>query len=200
MTRILLVCGSQRRDSFNARLLAHLAGGLPAPCVLDTLAPEDVDLPLFDQDREAEPDLVERVATIHARFRKCHGIIVASPEYNGLLTPYLKNLIDWVSRLPRVDRRFDSPFVGRPVLLCSASTGSSGGAVAIPSARALFGYIGCVVIGDTICVPAAAQIWTDAGYRFETAFEARIEAALVRLQKLAHDFAGARQAPLEVAA
>jgi NAD(P)H-dependent FMN reductase len=199
MTRILLVCGSQRRDSFNARLIAHLAARLRAPCVFDLLAPQDVDLPLFDQDREAEPALVARVAAVHARFLACHGMVVASPEYNGQLTPYLKNLVDWVSRLARIDRRFDSPFIGRPVLLCSASTGPSGGAVAIPSARALFGYIGCIVLGDTLCVPNATQAWSDCGYQFDAIFETRIEAALLRLQGLAHGFAEANAAALEVA-
>ena len=187
--RLLLVCGSQRRASFNARLLAHLAERLRAPCQFDLLAPQDVDLPLFDQDRESEPALVARVASVHARFLACHGIIVASPEYNGQLTPYLKNMVDWVSRLARIDARYASPFVGRPALLCSASTGASGGTVAIPSARALFGYIGCVVLGDTLCVPHAAQAWSDGRYQFDANFEARIAAALLRLQGLAQGFA-----------
>jgi len=181
MTRLLLVCGSQRRESFNARLLAHLARRLRSQCEIDDLASPDVDLPLYNQDLESEPEIVERVIRLHRRFDASNAILVASPEYNGQLTPFLKNLIDWISRIPRIDRRFGSPFVGRPVLLCSASTGSTGGAVAIPAARALFGYVGCVVLGDAICLPCAHQVWTGEELRPDAMLEARIEAGLARL-------------------
>jgi hypothetical protein len=45
-------------------------------------------------------------------------------------------IVAWVSRLAHVDGRFDNPFCDHPLLLCSASTGRSGGAIAMPHARA----------------------------------------------------------------
>jgi NAD(P)H-dependent FMN reductase len=187
--RLLLIPGSPRKASFNARLLDEFASRLESLCEIDWLAPEQVDLPLFNQDLETDPDIVARVATLHRRFAGSHGLVVASPEYNGQLTPYLKNLIDWVSRLSWIDARFAQPFVDRPTLLCSASTGGSGGALAIPHARALFGYIGCVVIGDTVCLPHAGQAWTGDGYAFDPELDARIDGALQRVLGLATSFA-----------
>jgi chromate reductase, NAD(P)H dehydrogenase (quinone) len=186
---LLLVPGSMRRESFNARLLQDLAWRLQGRCRVDFLAPEQVELPLFDQDLEADPQMILRLAGLHRRFSACHGMIVASPEYNGQLPPYLKNLIDWTSRLAHIDPRFDNPFLDRPVLLCSATTGSSGGAVAMASARALFAYIGCLVIGDRLCLPYAAESWTDVGYLFEPFFDERIDSALGRVLRLAGNFA-----------
>ena len=100
MTRLLLFCGSQRRASLNARLLDEVARLVPDGVTLDMLPPNAVDLPLFDQDREEDPTVRGRLAILHARFAAADALILASPEYNGLMTPYLKNLIDWVSRLP----------------------------------------------------------------------------------------------------
>ena len=191
MTRLLLVSGSQRRESLNARLLRHLAEPLEGRCDIELLEPQDVDLPLFNQDLEADPAVMRRVHSVHQRFQRCHGLIVASPEYNGQLTPYLKNLIDWVSRLAYIDTRFVNPFIDLPVLLCSASSGWSGGALAIPQARSLFGYVGCLVIGDTVCVPNAGQAWTDAGYMFDPFFDEQIQIATERVLRLADDFARA---------
>jgi chromate reductase, NAD(P)H dehydrogenase (quinone) len=190
--RLLLVSGSRRRDSYNSRLLHHLAQGCLSRCSVEILDPAQTDLPLFDQDLEADPNVIESVAALHRRFETAHGLVVATPEYNGMPTPYLKNIVDWVSRLPCVDPRFVNPFRERPLLLCSASTGWSGGAVAIPHARALFGYLGCVVIGEAVCVPHAEQAWADGAYRFDPFFEAQIDAAAGQLVRLAAALVPAR--------
>jgi NAD(P)H-dependent FMN reductase len=187
MARVLLISGSLRADSLNTRLLRHLAERLSGRCEVDLLLPQQVELPLFDQDLEGDPDVVAQVAALHRRVSNHDALIVASPEYNGQLTPYLKNLVDWVSRLAYVDRRFGPAFCDRPVLLCSASTGSSGGSVAVPHARALFGYVGALVVGDTVCIPHAERAWVaELGFAFDDGQAARIDAALARVLALAH--------------
>jgi NAD(P)H-dependent FMN reductase len=188
MPKLLLLCGSQRRESFNARLLNHIAQHLGVTCSFFTAEPFAERLPLFNQDLENDPTLRPIVAELHQAFMACDGILVASPEYNGQLTPYLKNMIDWVSRLAYIDPTFDNPFVDKPVLLCSASTGSSGGTAGIPSARALFGYVGSLVFGETLCVPFADQAWTEAGYFFDDDFENRIHNLSQRFASHAEHF------------
>ncbi|MBU6267934.1 MAG: NAD(P)H-dependent oxidoreductase [Sphingomonadales bacterium] len=163
MTRLLLVCGSQRRASLNGRLLDAVSGHVPGGVILDRLRGDDVDLPLFDQDREHEPALLDRLRPLHARFVAADALIVASPEYNGLMTPFLKNLIDWVSRLPRIDPAAPDAFVDRPVLLLSATPGWSGGGLGIAALRALFGHVGAIAFGETICLPYAADAWDESG-------------------------------------
>ncbi len=193
MTQLLLLSGSQRQESFNARLLNHLAQHVEDSCGLLTAAPFAEYLPIFNQDLENEPTIRAQVTELHAVFMACDGIVVASPEYNGQLTPYLKNIIDWVSRLAYIDPAFDNPFVDKPVLLCTASTGGSGGAMGIPSARALFGYVGGVVFGETISVPFAHQAWTDAGYFFEGDFEDHLQHVIQRFAKQARHFHADKQ-------
>jgi len=188
MTQLLLLSGSQRQESLNARFLNHIAQQLEGPCDFLTAMPFAENLPLFNQDLENDPAVRAQVAELHQAFVACDGIVVASPEYNGQLTPYLKNMIDWVSRLAYIDSSFDNPFVDKPVLLCSVSTGNSGGSVGIPFARALFGYVGGIVFGETLCVPFAHQAWTEAGYFFDGEFEDRIQSVSQRFAEQARSF------------
>lgn len=159
MTRILLLCGSQRRHSLNARLLDVLQAALPPGATPDRLRPEEVPLPLFNAEDEGDPAVQAILRPVHARFHAADALIVASPEYNGMMTPFLKNLIDWVSRLPRLDPAAPNAFLDRPVLLASASPGWSGGAMGIPPLRALLGHVGALPFGETITLPYADQAW-----------------------------------------
>jgi len=197
--KLLLISGSQRRASYNSRLLGCLAQRFEGSARLDWLLPAEVGLPIFDQDLELEPQPQLAAARLHARIAAADALVVATPEYNGQLTPYLKNLVDWVSRLPRLDSHFEPAFCDRPVLLCSASTGSSGGASAIVQARALFGYVGAVVLGDTVCIPNAQDCWDDAlGFCLSEAMEQRMDEACGRLLRLARHFhQTSRQTPVE---
>lgn len=192
--RLLLVPGSQRCESYNTRLLQDFRLRLRGRCQPELLMPGEVDLPLFNQDLESDPAVRDKVLALHGRIGRSHGLIVATPEYNGQLPPYLKNLVDWVSRLAWIAPEHGQAFADRPVLLCSASTGRSGGAVAIPHARALFGYVGCVVIGDTVCVTNAGQAWTGDGFAFPDWQHAQIDSALERVLRLATDFAASASA------
>jgi len=185
LTRLLLVAGSPRRASLNAALLDLLALRLQGRCQIDRLHPGEVRLPVFNQDLEDDAATMAQVAALHRRFAACDGLLVASPEYNGQQPPYLKNLVDWVSRLAHVDPQADNPFLERPVLLCTASTGWSGGALAIPHARALFGHLGADALGEPLCVPHAEQAWDGEGAVGDPFLEDRIDAAAERILRAA---------------
>jgi NAD(P)H-dependent FMN reductase len=152
MSRVLLVPGSLRRGSYNRALLDYLQTHLPDHATVDVLEPHSVLLPFFNEDLEQTPAVIEAVRPVHAQFCAADALIVASPEYNGQITGYLKNTIDWVSRLPYLSPHFDNAFLDKPTLLCSASTGHSGGAVGIGAARLLLAYVGANVLGGAICV------------------------------------------------
>ena len=162
MTRILLICGSQRVASLNARLLEELARYIPPGITADCLG--RITLPLFDQDIERDPAILSEVAALHARILMADALILASPEYNGMMTPYLKNMVDWISRLPRIDGAVANAFLDKPVLLCSATPGHSGGGLGILALRTLFGHIGAIPFGEAICVPYAGAAWDEAGH------------------------------------
>lgn len=185
MTRLLLVSGSLRQDAWNTRLLHYLAEPLHAEATLDVLLPSEVTLPLFDQDLEHDPLLRPALLAVHQRFAACDGLLIASPEYNGQPTAYLKNLIDWVSRLSYLDSGLANPFHGKPVLLCSATTGWSGGAQGLQAARSLFAYLGALVLGETITVAHVDQTWDGERFQFDPFFADYLFRTSQRLSALA---------------
>ncbi len=208
LPRLLLFPASLRRHSHQRRLIEHIAGRIASRCRVDLLAAEQVGLPLFNQDLEADPAVLDQVRRLHQRVAGADGIIVASPEYNGHVSPFLKNTVDWISRLARIDPACagQGAFRGKPLLLASASTGWTGGILGLRDARAIFGYLGCLVAAEQICV-SDAELWasdaepicvsdaapwtTGRGFRFEPGFAARIDAILAGFLELATTLAGA---------
>ena len=178
---VLLWSGSQRKDSLNTQLLEQLALEIPATFQVERLDAAALQLPLFDQDLEAQPEPLRNVLHLHAQVSRCDAIVLASPEYNGQVTPYLKNTVDWMSRLPYLDATLANPFLDRPVLLCSASPSWRGGAGGLAHARALFAYVGAMVMGDTVSVPFADQCASDWGFVWDPAVQERALFSVSRL-------------------
>lgn len=165
MSRFLLICGSQRTGSLNARLLSDLARYVPAGHEVDRFTPGEIKLPLFDAALEQGSALRAHLVNLHARFRAADAFLIASPEYNASMSPFLKNLLDWISRLPWLDPTAPNAFLDKPALLCSATPGWSGGALGLVPLRAVLAYLGAVPFGEAITLPHAAQAWDDAGRR-----------------------------------
>ncbi|MGZ4995360.1 MAG: NADPH-dependent FMN reductase [Methylobacter sp.] len=165
MKKILIFPGSQRKQSINRRLAVHFETLLNQEFDVEMLEPDKVDLPLFNQDMENDSDIIDRVKRVHARFLNADGLIVVSPEYNGSVSPYLKNTVDWVSRLPRIraEQRYINPFHGKPMLLAAATPGHSGGVLGLQSARNVFSYLGSLILAEQITIPYADDAWEDDG-------------------------------------
>ena len=185
MKKVLLLSGSQRKESLNQRLLANLAKRIEPQVTVDMVQHGEINLPLFDQDLELNPEIQKNVFNLHSRIASSEALIVACPEYNGLITPYLKNTIDWVSRLQYLNSSCSNAFLDKPVLLVSVSTGWSGGAVGLPSARTLLGYVGCHVLGGSISIPTVSQYVKDSGFSFSADYENLIKFHLERFLRVA---------------
>jgi chromate reductase len=115
MVALLGICGSLRKASINRALLDAVREVLPAHAQMARY--DDLDLPIFNSDREDPAGVVQLKAAIAA----ADGIVFAVPEYNYSVPGGLKNALDWVSRPP--DR---SPMRGKPIGLVGAATGMSG--------------------------------------------------------------------------
>ena len=163
MKKIIIFPGSQRKQSLNRRLGSYLESRLKQSFMVELLEGESVNLPLFNQNLESDPLILEEVTLVYQQFFKADGIIVISPEYNGSFTPYLKNTVDWVSRLPRLFgvERYSNPFYGKPILLASATPGRSGGTLGLQSTRNLFAYVGGLLMAEQISLPFAGEAWDE---------------------------------------
>ncbi|WP_329740518.1 NADPH-dependent FMN reductase [Dyella sp. A6] len=137
---ILGISGSLRRASFNTALL-HAAQELMPDGTVITI--HDLhDLPLFDQDVEAQGDPALVVALKDA-VTQADALLLACPEYNGGITGVLKNAIDWLSR-PGVSRDA-APLAGKRVCIMGASPGVTGTVRAQDQLRLILRRAGAVV-------------------------------------------------------
>jgi chromate reductase, NAD(P)H dehydrogenase (quinone) len=117
--RILTLCGSLRRGSFNRQLLG--AAGELAPSGLKLVeGPGLGGIPLYNADDDGD-NPPETVKELRQALREADGLILASPEYNYGIPGVVKNALDWASR-PASDASISK----LPTLLLGASGGGSG--------------------------------------------------------------------------
>jgi chromate reductase, NAD(P)H dehydrogenase (quinone) len=118
---IVTLCGSVRKDSYNAALLRALPNIASGDMVF-TPGPSTADIPIYDGDLETVSGFPPAITGLATQIRDADGVLIVSPEYNYSVPGGLKNLLDWVSRTP------NQPFAGKPVLIQSVSGGMYGGA------------------------------------------------------------------------
>ena len=161
--RILAFAGSVRRESFNRRLLpAAIDGARAAGAEVTHIELADYPLPLFDQDMEARDGLPANALKLKELFKSHAGLLLACPEYNGSITPLLKNTLDWVSR-KHGSEPGSVPYKRKVVGLLSASDGRWGGIRGLSQVRHTLTILGCVVLPEQYCLSAAGQAYDEAG-------------------------------------
>ena len=93
MKKIAVLVGSLREQSYNknlAKSLERAAAGELEFCYVD------MNMPLFNQDLEAEPP--ESVVKDREIVAGADGVLLVTPEYSRSTTGVMKNALDWLSR------------------------------------------------------------------------------------------------------
>lgn len=140
MTKIAVVVGSLRKESFNlklARALEKLSAGK-----LEFSFVKIGDLPLFNQDLES--NVPAPVITLKQEIESADGVLFVTPEYNRSIPGVLKNAIDWASR-----PYGKSSWAGKPAAICGTSPGAVGAAVAQNHLRSICaGFLDMKLMGQ----------------------------------------------------
>jgi len=153
--KILAFSGSSRDGSYNAMLLdVAVAGAVVAGAEVDVLNLRSLELPLFDADLEQAEGLPEGVRQLKAQMMAHQGFLIASPEYNGSISPALKNAIDWASR-PNGSEPPLACFADKVAAICSASPGALGGLRGLVHVRAILSNLKVLVLPDQVAVGEA---------------------------------------------
>ena len=161
--KVLAFAGSVRRESFNRRLLpAAIDGARGAGAEVTHIELADYPLPLFDQDMEERDGLPANARKLKELFKASDGLLLACPEYNGSITPLMKNTLDWVSRQDGAESG-TVPYKRKVVGLVSASDGRWGGIRGLTQVRHTLTILGCVVLPEQYCLSAASQVYDEAG-------------------------------------
>lgn len=146
MTSLLFISGSTRKESINMKL-AKLAGKRASEkgMKVELVNISDYKMPIFNGDIEDQQGIPDNARIIRNKIAAADGIFIASPEYNGSITPILKNMIDWTSR-PDGNVPGLAAYRGKVVALAAASPGSLGGLRGLAHVREILGGIGCFMV------------------------------------------------------
>lgn len=148
--KILAFSGSARKASLNQQFLVaavEAVRGEGGEVTLISL--KDYPLPLYDGDLEEATGLPANTRKLVDLIKGHAGLLVASPEYNSMITPLLKNTIDWCTRAD------DDPFPGRVAAVIAASPGALGGIRSLRCTQQLLLHLGCHVVPGNTMLPQA---------------------------------------------
>jgi len=152
--KLIFFSGSCRKNSFNKKLAknaALLAAAQGATATEIDLA--EYDMPIYNGDFEESNGLPENAIKLKRVFVENDGFFIASPEYNGSISPLLKNTLDWISR-PHTDKEPPlSAYKGKVSAIASASPGGLGGLRGLVPLRMLLSNINVTVIPEQIAIP-----------------------------------------------
>ncbi|MFP5405788.1 MAG: NADPH-dependent FMN reductase [Gammaproteobacteria bacterium] len=112
---VAVIVGSLRKESYSRRLALAMAKLAPPSLKLEIV--EIGNLPLFNQDHEADP--VPAVVDFKKRIAAADAVLFVTPEYNRSVPGVLKNAIDVASR-----PYGQSAWSGKPGAVVSNSPGA----------------------------------------------------------------------------
>lgn len=155
--RVLGLCGSLRRGSYNRRLLAAAASELPDDVTLPAFE-RLADVPPYSEESDGDERTPMAVRVLREAIAAADAVLIATPEYNASVPGLLKNALDWASRpFP------DNVLHGKPVAVVGASTGVFGAVWAQAEVRKVLKTIGAHVIDGELPVGQAHQAFTADG-------------------------------------
>ena len=143
--RIVVMAGSRRREALSRRVAHACAQALrDAGAEVELVDLDDYPVPLYDGDLEAASGLPEGIVRLQRVLHASDGLLVVNPEYNGSLTPLLKNTLDWCSRPNPADpeRSGGKVYAGRAAAVVGTSPGALGGIRVLFHVRDVLGYLG----------------------------------------------------------
>lgn len=147
---LLVLLGSLRADSLNARLtaaaLTHLPEGIDA-----TVYAGLADLPFYSEDLDGAT-VPENVHRFRAAVADSDAVLVVTPEYNGSMSAVVKNAIDWASR-----PRGEAAIAGKPAAVLAASGSPRAAQWAREDAIRVLRVAGAQPLEDTVGIGSAWQ-------------------------------------------
>ena len=138
-TKIAVIVGSLRKDSFNRKLATALAALAPADFTFEQVRIDD--LPLYNQDDDDNP--APQVTRLREEIKAADAVLFATAEYNRSIPGVLKNAIDHASR-----PWGKSVWGGKPVGVVGVSVGAAGTCMAQQHLRNVISYLNMPQFGQ----------------------------------------------------
>jgi NAD(P)H-dependent FMN reductase len=184
--RIAVLAGSVREGSYN-RLLADLAAARLSAHGAHVTAVDlaNYELPIYRHEIEAA-GIPGAALALKRLFQDQDALFVTTPEYNGSISPLLKNALDWASRPTDAEVLTAlSAYRGKAAAIASASISPFGGLRALAHLRQILGTVQMLVIPEQVMVPHALTAFDTDGTLKDTLPEALLDAQAKRLVEVA---------------
>jgi len=160
--KILVIPGSLRTGSLNARLAATIAVELAqAGAEVTRISLADFALPIYDGDLQAKSGVPKHAINLKRMMSAHHGVLIVTPEYNSSVPALLKNAIDWVSRVQDSGETRGQVFGERAFAIAAASHGRLGGTRALAALRLILSACQATVIPNQLALSFAAEAYDD---------------------------------------
>ena len=139
MKRIATIAGSNSSKSINKELVHFVGGLMKDDTQVDNLDLIKYDVPIYNPDREKETGVPEKITELFNLLKMYDAFIIATPEHNGGLPAFFKNILDWLSRVDR------DVFGDKPTLLLATSPGRFGAGKALSTLSGMLPHFGADV-------------------------------------------------------
>lgn len=161
---VLAFAGSAREESMNKKLVieaSNVARELGGRVTFIDF--KDYPIPLYNGDLEKNEGMPAKAKELRQLMIQSDVILIASPEYNGSVSPLLKNALDWASRNEQGGSSRDA-FRGKKFVIMSATPGSSGGTRGLVHLKSIIENIGGTVVAKQVAIPTAYEAFDDQGH------------------------------------
>ena len=160
--KILVIPGSLRTGSLNARLAATIAVELAeAGAEVTRISLADFPLPIYDGDLQTRSGVPKNAVDLKRMIGTHHGVLIVTPEYNSSVPALLKNAIDWVSRVHDAHESRGQVFRGRAFAVAGASHSRLGGSRALAALRLILSACHALVIPNQLALAFADEAYDD---------------------------------------
>jgi len=160
--KILVIPGSLRSGSLNAKLAAALAQELAQAGVdVSRISLADFPLPIYDGDLQARSGVPQHAVNLKRMIGAHHGVLIVTPEYNSSVPALVKNTIDWVSRVQDPHEARGQVFRDSVFAIAAASGSRLGGTRALAALRLILSACHATVIPSQLALSFAEQAYDD---------------------------------------
>jgi chromate reductase len=160
--KILVIPGSLRTGSLNARLAAVIAHELASSGTEVTrISLSDFPLPIFDGDLQAKSGVPKHAVNLKRMMSAHHGVLIVTPEYNSSVPALVKNTIDWISRVQDPHETRGQVFRERVFAIAAASGNRLGGTRALAALRLILTACHASVVPNQLALSFADQAYDE---------------------------------------
>ena len=138
MKKIIALSGSNSSQSINQAVVNYAATLVDNTEIIKLT---EYTIPMYGIDLEKSIGIPDGVTALQEKIMTADALIISTPEHNGLMPAFFKNILDWLSRTGV------KYLADKTVIVMSASPGNGGGQNAGDYVAKIIGYAGANVVG-----------------------------------------------------